>query len=145
MHLYDLKTWKSLAHRMLIVSRFLIVSTLLWDFVVTAVYHSSMKATVLASLGIAAMPIVTIWLISIIGLSILLLVSAYGSPEVEEKTTLVAHICLGINLVIYGLFLALGIPDPSISVPIILNYITNMMWIVSLIYFRIKLTDKNLQ
>lgn len=84
------------------------------------------------------------WLLAIIGLWLLLFISAYGSPYVESQTAIMAHTCLGINLVVYGVFLFIGLFDPSILAPIILNYVTNMMWIISLIYFRIKITDKNL-
>ena len=144
MQSHDTNTWKSLAYRMLLVSRLLIVATLTWDFVITAVFHSSMKSAVITILGIYALPIICVWMISIIGLWVLLVLAAYGSPLIEKKTAFAAHTCLGINLVIYGIFLIIGCFDPSISAPLILNYVTNMMWVTSLIYFRIKMADKNL-
>lgn len=130
---------------MLLVSRLLIVATLTWDFVVTAVFHTTMKSAVISALGLYALPLTCIWLIAIIGLWLLLFMSAYGSPYMESQTAILAYTCLGINLAVYGTFLFIGLFNPSILAPIILNYITNMMWIISLIYFRIKLTDKNLQ
>ena len=131
-------TYKELAYKMLIMLRTLFVVTMTWDFFLTVGFYGSQRALILTGALVAPyIPIIIgVWALLIVGMIFILIYGTYGSKECEGKITTLAYILLSSCFVLYSILLILALLNPVITWPVILTYIINIGWIMSLIYFR---------
>ena len=133
----DFSNWRELAYNMLVILRTLFVITISWDFFLTIGFQTAQRALVLTGIGSMFAPyLIVLWLITIVGLVFVLIYGTYGKEGCEGKIGKIAYFFLGVAFVLYGTLLILAVLNPVVAWPIVLNYLINLSWIISLIYFR---------
>jgi hypothetical protein len=129
--------WKELAYKMLIMLRVLLVATLSWDFFLTFGFQASQRALLLSGIGSVFTPyVIALWILTIIGMTFILVYGTYGKKECEEKISKIAYLLMASGFVLYGSLIILSLLNPIVAWPVILNYMVNLVWIMSLIYFK---------
>ena len=121
----------------------LFLASTTWDFFLTIIVANSHRALIFSQLGIFTSGIiVTLWLILIFVLAALLLVFLYKKDKNQPGLATVVHHGYFILSLIYLIFFFLGIVNPVVAWPIVLNYMVNFVWSIALIFFRIRIKDK---
>lgn len=133
----DCVNWRELAFKMLVILRTLFVVTISWDFFLTIGFQTAQRALVFTGIGSMFAPyLIALWLFTIVGLVFVLIYGTYGKKECEEKIGKLAYILLASSFLLYGSLLVLSIIIPVVAWPVVLNYLINLSWVISLIYFR---------
>lgn len=137
----DINNWKGLSQKLLITLRTLFVATLTWDFFLTVVIKTSARAHVLQGMAAPFAPfVVIVWLITIIGLSLLLLDIVFNktADDADGNRKYTAYGLLILSIFLYVILAVLAFVNPIVIIPVIINFIVNLAWAVALLYFRIK-------
>lgn len=133
--------WRELAYKMLIMLRVLFTITLSWDFFLTVGFQTSQRALVFSGVGALFSPyLIILWLLCIVGMTFILIYGTYGKKECQEKISKLAYLLMAGGFVLYGSLVILAIMNPIVAWPVILNYIVNLGWVMSLVYFRREFT-----
>ena len=134
--------WKSLVMDMLLVYQGLFVASAVWDFFMTVVMPTSMRSHVFSILshGLSAFVILP-WLV---GIFILIgLLFSHFIINVDYKSITLGTLWLeyGPMMYVYVILFIISIFNPLVGWPLVLNYLTSIFWIISLIHFRLSVLD----
>lgn len=134
--------WKSLCLNLLFAFQALFLASTTWDFFLTVIVANSHRALIFSQLGIFTTGIIVIpWLVLIFVLSAMLLVFLYKKDKNQPELATGVHYGYFILSLLYLIFFFLGIFNPVVAWPIVLNYIVNFVWSIVLIFFRIRVKD----
>ena|ERR1035437_1501144 len=124
--------WKKLTINMLLVSQLLFILNTIWDFFLTIMLHAARSRIFEILPGMAAL-IITPWIVMIFILSASLIVSMLSGEKLVVKYDKYGYMVI---TTIYLVLFVLSLFNPMISWPIMLNYIVNATWAISIIYFK---------
>ena len=132
-----LRTWKELATSQLNALRILFLMTVSWDFFLTMTAKASQRALVLTGVGAQYTPFIVIpWALCILLLAILVY---FQLRRIDQS--IVTQYGYYIFFAFIGLYLILmlvALINPLILWPLLVNYAVNIVWALTIIYFRYK-------
>lgn len=132
--------WKRVAFNMLFTYQALFLGTTSWDFFLTVIVQSH-RSLIFSSLGAASMFLIFPWIIGLFVLTFMLLIYMVD----EEKQLMVTKWnfdYIGM-IILYIIMFLLALFNPIVAWPIMLNYLINIAWAGSLLYFRLALRRSN--
>lgn len=126
--------WRAMALNLLFALQALFIGTTSWDFYLTLISQSA-RSHIFASLPIDIVGFIIFpWIIGIFILSITLVVFMFNK-EYRFTAEWINFEYIGM-LVLYSVLFVLSIFTPIIPVPIVLNYLVNIVWLWILICIR---------
>ena len=119
---------------MLCIFQGLFLASTTWDFFLTVVVQSH-RALVFAGLSAGTSAFIILpWIVGIFIVAAML-VFFMISKEKAVLSTRINFEYIGMALVYAALFF-IAIFNPMVAWPVVVNYIVNVVWAVSLVYFR---------
>jgi hypothetical protein len=129
--------WRHAALDMLFVFQFLFLLNVSWDFFLTVLLNTSQGALVIAGLPTLAVTLLSLsWIIVVFVLAVKLL--SYLKKRETDDNPLVFWVHFGyiFLMILYVVLMILAILNPVVAWPIIVQYLVNILWAATLIYFR---------
>lgn len=129
--------WKALAFNCSVVSQFLFLATMCWDFFLTVLVEDSHRSLIFAIFPFSSAVIVIPWIIGIfllLGCLIIFIEKQHGEWE-----GIPARFGFKITAIVYFVLFILAVFNPVISTPLAINYLVNIGWVISLMYTRRKI------
>jgi hypothetical protein len=127
--------WKRVAFNMLFTCQALFLGTTAWDFFLTVIVQSH-RSLVFTGIGASLSTFIILpWIIGIFVLMFMLLLYMAN----EDKQLMITRWnfdYIGM-IILYVIMFVLALTNPVVAWPILLNYLINIAWAGSLIYFRL--------
>lgn len=132
-----IKTSRKLAFDLLITLQALFLVTTIWDFLFTVLVPGSYRALVFSGLGsVATVSLVIVpWALCITFLVITFVIFLVCRDHRPIQSHI--HYYYGFLGLMYLGFTLLALSNPLITWPIVINYIVNVVWAASIVYYRI--------
>ena len=127
--------WKNLSLNMLCIFQGAFLATTTWDFFLTVVVHSH-RSLVFAGLSAGTATFIILpWIVGIFIMAAMLV--AYMISK--EKSALSKRINFEYSgiVCVYVVLFFMALFNPLVSWPVAMNYLVNIVWAISLMYFRI--------
>lgn len=113
----------------------LYICTTVWDFFLTVAIPNSNRSQIFSALSpTLSVTIILCWLASILILTVILF--SYLLKDEYTPVTPTVNIEYSIIIVLYACILIITLFNPIILWPLVLNYIVNIIWGITLICFR---------
>lgn len=128
-------TWKQLAESLLNGLRILFLMTVSWDFFLTLVSKASQRALVLTGVGSGYTPIIFVpWAFCLFVLALFVLqhLTRKNQSSPLKHGQFIYYAFIGLYLILS----CIAFMNPLISWPLIINYLVNIVWAGTIIYFR---------
>lgn len=136
----NIQSWKELATSQLNALRILFLMTVSWDFFLTIISKASQRALLLTGVGAQYTPIVVIpWAACILLLAILLYFQL--KKDDQSVVTQYGYYVYFAFIGLYVILSCIALINPLISWPLMLNYIVNILWASTIVYFRFKVNQ----
>jgi hypothetical protein len=122
---------------MLFAFQFLFLVNVSWDFFLTVLVNTSEGALVIAGLPGAAIILLTLsWIIVTFVLAIKLL--SYLKKRETNDNPLIFWVHFGyvFLMILYVILMILAILNPLVPWPVVIQYLVNVLWAATLVYFR---------
>ena len=132
---FNLLYWKTMVLKLLFMMQCLFLVNITWDFFLTTVAVSN-RGHILTTLSTTATTMVVVpWIQAIIFLSIMMLLFIC-STRLPKIMGVLLNIEYAIVIMVYVILLILSITNPLIHWAVFVNYAANIVWAVSILFFR---------
>lgn len=130
-------TWKKLATSQLTALRILFLLTVSWDFFLTIIAKAAQRALVLTGVGTTYTPFIIFpWAITLFALALLILL--HLKKDDQAAITTYGYFVYISFIIIYAMLAIIAFINPLVAWPLIINYLVNIVWAISIMYFRSK-------
>jgi hypothetical protein len=131
----EINYWKDLSLNMFLASQGLFICTTVWDFFMTVIIPNSVRSHIFSGISTTlSMILIVSWLLGIFILTGILFTFLLRDEYKPMPVTI--NIEYSGIILLYSVLGIISLFNPIIVWPVILNYVVNILWAFTLIYFR---------